>query len=257
MRRNLQGVKGPISKDGKHVQIVSPPGSGSYYFNYKKTHSIVLMAIANDNYEFIICDIGTNGRVSDGGVIDNTMFMKKLLENKLDLPTAEPVIHCETLLNYVFIEDEAFALRPDFLKSYNQKELDYEKRIYNYRLSRARRIIENSFGILPKHFRIFHTTINLQVDNIDKVVLACCVLDNFLRINCSHTYTSNDVFDVEDTSNGTITPGLRTGSDNLLNLQNGSNRYHTAEAKEIREQFKIYFNNHGKVNWQHAMVSND
>ncbi|XP_053990523.1 uncharacterized protein LOC128882795 [Hylaeus volcanicus] len=178
------------------------------------------MAIANANYEFIMCDIDTNGRVSDGGVIVNTMFMKKLLENKLDLPTAEPVIHCETLL-------------------------------------KARRIIENSFGILANRFRIFHTTINLQVDNIDKVVLACCVLDNFLRINCSHTYTSNDVFDVEDTSNGTITPGLRTGSDNLLNLQNGSNRYHTAEPKEIREQFKIYFNNHGKVNWQHAMVSNN
>lgn len=242
--------------DGKHVQIIPPHGSGSYYFNYKKTHSVVLMAIANANYEFIMCDIGTNGRVSDGGVIDNTIFMKKLLGNKLDLPTSEPVIQGETPLNYVFVGDEAFAMRPDFLKPYNQKELNYEKRIFNYRLSRARRIIENTFGILANRFRIFHTTINLQVQNIDKVVLACCALHNFLRRNCAHTYTSNDVFDVEDTTAGTITPGLQTDSDNLLNLQNGYNRNHTAEAKEVRNQFKIYFNNSGKVDWQHAMVSN-
>lgn len=60
------------------------------------------------------------------------------------LPEAGPTIP----LNYVFIGDEAFALRTDFLKPYNQKELDYEKRIFNYHLSRARRIIENAFGIL-------------------------------------------------------------------------------------------------------------
>lgn len=40
----------------------------------KGTYSIVVMAIANANYEFIMFDIGTNSRVSDGGVIKNTTF---------------------------------------------------------------------------------------------------------------------------------------------------------------------------------------
>jgi hypothetical protein len=52
--------------DVKHVKIVPPQGSGSYYFNHnKKSHSVVLMAIANANCEFLFCDIGTNGRMEE------------------------------------------------------------------------------------------------------------------------------------------------------------------------------------------------
>lgn len=56
-----------------------PPGSGSYFFNYKGTHSMVLMAIANANYEFIMVDFGINGRISDGGVLEYTRFYEKLI----------------------------------------------------------------------------------------------------------------------------------------------------------------------------------
>lgn len=241
--------------DGKHVHIIPPSGSGSYYFNYKKTHSVVLMAIANAIYEFIMCDVGTNGRVSDGGVIENTPFFKKLIANNLNLPIATPVAENETPLNYVFVGDEAFAMRTDFLKPYNQRELDYEKRIFNYRLSRARRIIENTFGILANRFRIFHTAMDLQVNNVDKIVMTCCTLHNFLRRRCSQSYT-NDEFDVEDATLGTISPGLRPDSNSLFNLQKGHNRTHTAEAKEVRDQFKLYFNSSGKVGWQDAMIAN-
>jgi len=98
--------------DGKHVQIVPPKDSGSQYYNYKKTHSIVLMAIANAHCEFIYCDVGTNGRISDGGVINNTIFYERLVNNQLDIPAPEPVSF-DLDLEYVFVGDNAFAMRPD------------------------------------------------------------------------------------------------------------------------------------------------
>jgi hypothetical protein len=39
------------------------------------------MAITNAYYEFIYCDVETNGRISDGGVINNTIFYEQLVNN--------------------------------------------------------------------------------------------------------------------------------------------------------------------------------
>ena len=61
--------------DGKHVVMQYPAKVGSYYYNYKNTHSIVLMAVAGPDYECLYADVGTNGRVSDGGVWNNIIIL--------------------------------------------------------------------------------------------------------------------------------------------------------------------------------------
>lgn len=69
--------------DGKHVAIQAPAKSGSEFFNYKKSSSIVLMAICDANYSFIMCDVGAAGRQSDGGIWRNSEFGKKFYGNLL------------------------------------------------------------------------------------------------------------------------------------------------------------------------------
>ena len=58
--------------DGKHIQLQAPIGSGSEYFNYKSTFSVVLMAVVDANYNFIYANVGCQGRISDGGVFFKT-----------------------------------------------------------------------------------------------------------------------------------------------------------------------------------------
>jgi hypothetical protein len=133
--------------DGKHVSIKKPPHRGSYYYNYKKCFSIVLMAVVNSNYQFIMADAGINGRISDGGVLGNTAFGKALVDKLLKIPEPGTLPNSEKKLQFSF-GDDAFALTEDFMKPYGQTGLTAEQRIFNYRLKRACRVVENSFGIL-------------------------------------------------------------------------------------------------------------
>lgn len=240
--------------DGKHIAIRQPPGSGSYYYNYKGFFSVVLFAIVNANYEFIYVSCGTNGRISDGGVIKNTDFYNLLVTDSLKLPQPVNMPGIQDELPFVFIGDEAFSLMTNFMTPYRQtNRIGYEEKCFNYRLSRARRVVENAFGIMANRFRVLLTPIATKVNTVDDIVMACCVLHNFLRRK-STTYIQPNNIDTEDITSGTILLGDRHTNRELMSLEVSRQEFPTTNAKAARNGYKEYYNNAGAVDFQHRFV---
>jgi hypothetical protein len=63
----------------------------------------------------------------------------------------------------------------------SQSKGDNEKSIFNYRLSRARRVVENASGILSQKFHIYQRTLQPFLENADNIIFATCILHNNLR----------------------------------------------------------------------------
>ena len=78
--------------------------------------------------------------------------------------------------------DEAFPLHCDLMQPFARNALTNERCIFNYRLSRARKVVEIAFGILANRWRIFHRCINLNPDNVTTVVKATVLLHNILTM---------------------------------------------------------------------------
>ncbi|XP_022181356.1 putative nuclease HARBI1 [Myzus persicae] len=239
-RWNFPGCYGAI--DGKHINIRAPANCGSYYFNYKGSNSVVLMAIVDDNYCFRYVNVGCNGRFSDGGVFQNCEI-SKALENNL-LPNGGFIVG-----------DDAFPLKPYLFKPYSLKQLTLSEKIFNYRLSRARRIVENAFGILVGKFRVFEKPIACDVSTVDKIILACCALHNWLRIT-NKNYFSRGLVDEENLDEYKIIEGSwRFQSHNgLLPISNAGSNHSSQIARLLREKYTAYFMNEGSVPWQERMI---
>ena len=113
--------------DGKHVLIRPPPNTGSYYFNYKHTFSIVLLAIIDADYRFIYTDVGCNGRISDGGVFKNCSLYRALEEKHLNIPKEAQLPGTDQTFPFVIVADDAFPLKDYILKPYSRNDLTPEK----------------------------------------------------------------------------------------------------------------------------------
>lgn len=233
--------------DGKHVVIQRPENTIGEFYNYKGTDSIVLMAVVDANYRFIYVNVGCQGRISDGGVFKNTEFYKKLENNDLNFPQDEALSGRTIPVPYILVADDAFPLTKHIMKPYaTGLYRGSPKRVFNYRLSRARRIVENAFGLLASVFRIFRKPIEIKIENtIVDIVLACVYLHNFLRLQPDEPrYSPQGCFDHEDASTGEIIPGswreITSGDSGLRSLRT-TPRNASRSAKDIREEFMNYF----------------
>ncbi|XP_045510774.1 protein ALP1-like [Colias croceus] len=233
------------SIDGKHVRMQSPIHSGSDYYNYKQYFSIVLLAVVDSNYNFMFANVGCQGRISDGGVFNNSALMEKIYGNNTNFPTESCLPGRLTKCPYVFIGDSAFALSTKIMKPYPGNPPHGSKnRIFNKRLSRARVVVENAFGTMSSIFRVFRAPLFLQPEQAKVITLTCIYLHNFLKNSRSSRplYASEGTFDYME--NGELREGAwrqqYQNADAFGPLERLPIRPR-ASALDVREEFANYF----------------
>ncbi|XP_067203044.1 uncharacterized protein [Linepithema humile] len=240
--------------DGKHVAIICPEKAGSTYYNYKGFHSIVLLALVSATYKFLIVDIGAQGKHSDGGIFKNSIMGQRFYNNTINLPDPS-AISVRHNVPYVMVADEAFQLNLFTMRPYPSKNLTKRQRIFNYRLSRARRVVENAFGILASRWRIYQKPINTSLETADAIIKATICLHNLLM--GTSTYCGENYGD-KISVNGIVIEGeWRKTHVNLSNFNDGTNfssNNYTRHASEVRNIFADYFIKEGQVPWQEEMI---
>lgn len=169
------------SIDGKHIKLKCPDNSGSQYFCYNNFFLLVLLAVVDPYYKFMVVDIGSYGRHSDSGIFENSLFYREYIDEKTILPP-KPLPGTDTPVPHVLVGDEGFALQTYLMRPYPKQGVinNVRKKQFNLHLSRARRVVENAFGILAMKWRVFLRAIEADVETADYIVKAACCLHNYV-----------------------------------------------------------------------------
>lgn len=173
--------------DGEHVAIQRPAGSGLEYFNYKRYHSIILMRLPDANYRFIAIDVGAEGSEGDANVFSRSELGRFIKSDDAQLHLPPDALIGREPLPYYFVGDDAVPLLKRMIKPYKptkNEPLTHDEIICNYRISRARRYVENAFGILVKKWACVGKSLHCKPENVKKIVAACLLHNSLIAQNC-------------------------------------------------------------------------
>ena len=81
-------------------------------------------------------------------------------DDKLGVPKPQKIPVSDRVAAFVLLGGDAFGLKMYLMKPFAQRYLTDEKRVYNYRHCRARKISENLFGIISNKWRVLQASIS-------------------------------------------------------------------------------------------------
>ena len=126
-----------------------------------------------------------------------------MLQIFFNLPRDKPVPGDGVTVSYFIVGDNAFSISMNLMNPFSQRKMNHNERLFNYRLSRARRVVENAFGILAHKFRILLRTLIKKPETCRKII-TCVILHNLIRIR--YPACHRNLMDLEY-QNLNVTPG--------------------------------------------------
>lgn len=175
--------------DGSHIPVRAPLLNHTDYYNRKGWYSILVQAVVDHRYLFRNINVGWPGSVHDARVFANSELYAQATSNVILQGDSRQILGHD--VPPFLIGDSAYPLLPWLLKPFADNiALTPEQKHFNYRLSRARIVVENAFGRLKARWRRLLKQNDMAVKNVPNLVTACCVLHNICEIH-------GEVFDSE------------------------------------------------------------
>ena len=220
----------------------------------------MLLAVCNADYCFTLS--GSYGSNNNCHVLSNSLLGEAVETNTFNIPEDEPLDGCKfTPLPYFLLGNDIFPLKKWLIKpypgikSYLDRNLSEEPKIYNYCLSRARRVIENAFAILAVRWRIFHQPIPATVEHVELYVLRAVALP-YLCLACNAMYTASGFVDSES-GDGRIHLGgwHNRHAQAFNNIRPIRGNRNCIEVVPMRTEIKEYLNSEeGNLPWQQDYI---
>ena len=176
--------------DGSHIPIKAPTEYHTDFYNRKGWYSIILQAVVDSNYKFIDIYVGWPGKVHDARVFSSSSVFEKGQRKQLFVGELVKTMN-GIKVPFNIIADAAYPLLPWVMKPFSDNgNVSPEKAHFNYRLSRARMVVDNAFGHLKGRWRCLLKQNESDLARMNNIVAACCVLHNICE-------TFKDDFDPE------------------------------------------------------------
>ena len=163
--------------DGTHIPISQPHENPHDYFSYKMKYTINVQAICDCNGRFTDVDIKWPDSHHDARVFANSEVQKGYTKGKFKL-YYKKLIPGDELIPQILLGDPAYPLLPYVMKEYAVCQGNNEV-MFNTMLRPARNQIECAFGRLKARWRILLRPMDLKLEDIPDIILACFVLHNF------------------------------------------------------------------------------
>jgi hypothetical protein len=145
---------------------------------------IILLAYlqSDANYKFIAVDVGSFGKDSYVGVFYNCPLRCTLTSRKIKIPEKKYLPSSTIKAPFIFHGDEAFPLTEYLMRPLPRAQLqERQDDMFRYRLSRARMVVECSFGSIVTKCRLLGKAIDTNVENAVYIVKSITSLHNVNR----------------------------------------------------------------------------
>ncbi|XP_063060688.1 putative nuclease HARBI1 [Engraulis encrasicolus] len=155
------------SIDGCHIRVKPPKADEECYKNRKLFHEIFLQAVCDPTLKYLDVCVGFPGSVHDMQVLRNSPLFH---ERQYPPP------------GYYLIGDGGYACLEKpvaLMTTFRMPVRNAMEAAYNRHLSKARVVVERSFGVLKARWRaIFQTTVVVSVYYAPEIITFCTILHN-------------------------------------------------------------------------------